>query len=290
MTAPAISGAPMPGPNPRQPPPQYLASAGLEDTITGRASAPIRRRAVFLTIRSSSRWLCNAAHAGRFNMQLYRNESKARSIAGCFRFFTLIQCFCRPPRYGRSRCLGTRPSRPNSQALRNRSGPISPCPKSLRKMPSKPWYLGRAGRTRTWVVDRPIDSILRIWAESYTKGHELDGPELDLGRGDVGCRLEGVATIACLTRSDGRYRDAGPEATGSSRPGLSRRALRVPIAHHFARLLAPVGDAGRKSWPLLRHRRTWTNSSTAHRMKLHTSTKRRTRVPKGSNNMIGARQ
>jgi hypothetical protein len=59
------------------------------------------------------------------------------------RFLTLIQCFRRPPRYGRSRCFETRPSSPNSQALRNRSGPISPCSKSLKKMPS-----GRRSRCR----------------------------------------------------------------------------------------------------------------------------------------------
>jgi hypothetical protein len=57
-------------------------------------------------------------------------------------------------------------------------------------------------------VDRPIESILRIWAETYTGGHELDGPDVDLGRGDGGCRLEGVATIACLARGDDRDRGA----------------------------------------------------------------------------------
>jgi len=54
MTAPATSGAAMPGPNPprQNPPRQYLASAGLEDTNAGRISAPNRSKAVFLTIRS----------------------------------------------------------------------------------------------------------------------------------------------------------------------------------------------------------------------------------------------
>jgi hypothetical protein len=33
-------------------------------------------------------------------------------MAGCVPFFTLIQCFCRPPRYRRSRCFETKPSTP----------------------------------------------------------------------------------------------------------------------------------------------------------------------------------
>jgi len=81
-------------------------------------------------------------------------------------------------------------------------------------------------------VDMSIESILRILAESYTEGHELDGPDRDLGRGDGSCRLEGVATITCLARSDGRNRGAGPEAIGSSWSGLSRRALYPAITHH----------------------------------------------------------
>jgi hypothetical protein len=37
------------------------------------------------------------------------NDSKTRSNAGCLRFLILIQCFCLPPRHGRSRCLLTSP-------------------------------------------------------------------------------------------------------------------------------------------------------------------------------------
>ena len=58
-----------------------------------------------------------------------------RSIAGCSRFLTLTQWGDRPARYGRSLCFDTKPSRPIRQACRNRSGPISPCSKSARKMP-----------------------------------------------------------------------------------------------------------------------------------------------------------
>src|SRR6516164_2259633 len=61
-------------------------------------------------------------------------------------------------------------------------------------------------------------------AKSYTEGHELDAPDLDLGRSDCGCPRKGVAN-ACLARSDSLDRGACPEATGSSWPGLSRRAL-----------------------------------------------------------------
>ena len=59
-----------------------------------------------------------------------------RDIARCLRFFTLIQCFCLPPQYGRSLCFETNPYNPNSHALRNRSGPISPCSNGAMKMPS----------------------------------------------------------------------------------------------------------------------------------------------------------
>jgi hypothetical protein len=48
----------------------------------------------------------------------------------------LVQNFCLPPRYGRSRCLETRPSRPMRHAARNRSGPISPRSKGATVMPS----------------------------------------------------------------------------------------------------------------------------------------------------------
>jgi hypothetical protein len=34
----------------------------------------------------------------------------SRSIAEWTRFFTLVQCFCGPPRYGRSRCFATKRS------------------------------------------------------------------------------------------------------------------------------------------------------------------------------------
>jgi hypothetical protein len=51
-------------------------------------------------------------------------------------FFTFIQWGDRPTRYGRSRCLETRPSSPMLQAARNRSGPISPCSNGAMKMPS----------------------------------------------------------------------------------------------------------------------------------------------------------
>src|SRR4029077_12399677 len=50
------------------------------------------------------------------------------------RFFTLYEML-RPAALV-SRCFETSPSEPNSQALRNRSGPFSPCSKSLTKMPS----------------------------------------------------------------------------------------------------------------------------------------------------------
>src|ERR1700747_1443020 len=44
-----------------------------------------------------------------------RKDSITRSIAGCFRFLILIQCFVRPARYGRSRCFETNPSNPNNE-------------------------------------------------------------------------------------------------------------------------------------------------------------------------------
>ena len=44
------------------------------------------------------------------------NASITRSIAGCFRFLTLIQSGDRPARYGRSRRFDTRPSKPMLQA------------------------------------------------------------------------------------------------------------------------------------------------------------------------------
>ena len=56
--------------------------------------------------------------------------------AGCARFLILTQCRNRPPRYRLSRCFETMPSSPIRQAWRNRSRPISPCSKSLRKIPS----------------------------------------------------------------------------------------------------------------------------------------------------------
>lgn len=59
-----------------------------------------------------------------------------RSIAGWLRFFTLIQCFCRLPRYGRSRCLDTRSSRPIRHAALKRSGPISPRSNGATVIPS----------------------------------------------------------------------------------------------------------------------------------------------------------
>ena len=80
-------------------------------------------------------------------------------------------------------------------------------------------------------VDRPIESISRIWAESYTQEHERDSPDRDLGRCDGSCRLEGVATIACLARSDGRNRGAGPETTSSSTPDLSQWACSLAMVN-----------------------------------------------------------
>ena len=62
---------------------------------------------------------------------------------------TLIQCCDRPAWQGRSRRFETNPSRPNSHALRNRSGPISLCSKSLTKMPS-----GRRASSRARLVLR----------------------------------------------------------------------------------------------------------------------------------------
>jgi hypothetical protein len=98
---------------------------------------------------------------------------------------------------------------------------------------------GGGDRDAACAVDRPIESILRIWAESYTEGHELDAPDLDLGRGHCGCPREDVAN-AGLARSDGLDRGACPEATGSSRPGLSRRALHPAITHRLDGLLVAI--------------------------------------------------
>ena len=79
-----------------------------------------------------------------------------RDIAGCFRFFTLIQSGDRPARYGRSRRFETKPSKPKLQAARNRSAPISPCSKSLTKMPS-----GRRANSRARLVLRRCSGSFR---------------------------------------------------------------------------------------------------------------------------------
>ena len=87
-----------------------------------------------------------------------------RDIAGCFRFWILIQCGERPARYGRSLCFDTKPTRPSRQAWRNRSGPISPCSKSLRKMPSTRWT-----RNRERFAFRIVSGNLRMSSPSLTR-------------------------------------------------------------------------------------------------------------------------
>ena len=69
-----------------------------------------------------SRWCCgpgvscapNPAPGSLYSRPL--NASITRSIAGCVRFFNLIQYFDRPPRYGRSRRFDIKPSSPMIQA------------------------------------------------------------------------------------------------------------------------------------------------------------------------------
>ena len=69
-------------------------------------------------------------------VQLEGIDYSSSPMAGWLRFFTVIQCFCRPPRYVRSRCLETNPWRPMRQAARNKSGPISPGSKGATVMRS----------------------------------------------------------------------------------------------------------------------------------------------------------
>jgi hypothetical protein len=88
-----------------------------------------------------------------------QSTSAARFIAGLLRFFTLIQCLHGPPRYGRSRCFDTRPSRPIWHAARNRSGPISPCSKGVPKMPSGWRASSRARRGCDEHQRRPSDAV-----------------------------------------------------------------------------------------------------------------------------------
>src|SRR6476660_10199322 len=57
------------------------------------------------------------------------NVSITRCIAGCLRFLALTQCRERPVAVLRDQSL-------QPHQWRNRSGPISPCSKSLRKIPS----------------------------------------------------------------------------------------------------------------------------------------------------------
>jgi len=80
--------------------------------------------------------ITNEVQAATHVPACHQKTSITRFFAGCCRFFTLTQCFCRPLRYGRSRCFETNPSNPNSHALRNRSGPISPSSNVATKMPS----------------------------------------------------------------------------------------------------------------------------------------------------------
>ena len=77
---------------------------------------------------------CLQAHG--LPVQLEGIDYSSRPMAGWLRFFTVIQCFCRPPRYVRSRCLETNPWRPMRQAARNKSGPISPGSKGATVMRS----------------------------------------------------------------------------------------------------------------------------------------------------------
>jgi hypothetical protein len=72
------------------------------------------------------------------------SESPARPPPST-ELFTLTQLGDVPGRLARSRCFETIPSRPNSHALQNRSGPISPCSNGAVKMPSG----RRASRRRT---------------------------------------------------------------------------------------------------------------------------------------------
>ncbi|MGY3341299.1 hypothetical protein ACVWZ4_007492 [Bradyrhizobium sp. USDA 4472] len=69
-------------------------------------------------------------------VQLEGTDYSSLPMAGWLRLFTLIQCFCRRPRYARSRCLETNPSRPKRQAARNKSGPIAPRSKGATVMRS----------------------------------------------------------------------------------------------------------------------------------------------------------
>jgi hypothetical protein len=66
-----------------------------------------------------------------------------------------------------SLCLETRPSKPSKQACRNRSGPISPCSKSERNIPST----RRA--TRLPHAERQPAEILAV-ADQAIEGVELD--------------------------------------------------------------------------------------------------------------------
>lgn len=86
----------------------------------------------------------------------HRCASWTRVMAGCFGFFIFTQCGERPPRYGRSLCLETNPSRPSRHAWRKRSGPISPSSKSDRKMPST-----RRANSRDMFVLRMLNGSFR---------------------------------------------------------------------------------------------------------------------------------
>ncbi len=94
-------------------------------------------------------------------------HSNFRAMDACVQFLILTQCGHRPPRYGRSERFDTKPSKPNSQAFRKRSGPISPCSKSETKMPLRPEREGRqaghgqSGRLRRLSGRKRLFSVLR---------------------------------------------------------------------------------------------------------------------------------
>jgi hypothetical protein len=112
----------------------------------------------------------------------YFCASITRVTAGCARFLTLIQWFCRPPRSARSRRLETSPSRPMRQAAPNRSVPISPASNGVTNMPS-----GRPRSSRAKLDAQAQWQRPQILA---AEGQDIEGVELDLVV--VPARVQGV--------------------------------------------------------------------------------------------------